>query len=199
MQKILDDKNHYNYNPYNYNHNHQNKKIDGCITFMLFFIGIIVILFALTILAQFRIIPTHFSPIHSMLKDMKVETFSVEKHYSYQQKTAKEAVEDSISEDFKVAKQMGEDTIIKDVKQYNLAEGITLEEKIKLMHPTDFDKLQWEISQFPDDLALYFIKVSLDNEAKYSFNYNSVTYNVDATTADTNNLMTIPYQAPAEE
>lgn len=160
------------------------------------FLYLFLLIGSIAVLAQKGIIPTHFSPIHSLLKD---KSFNLQKYYSFQHKTPKEEVEDSVLEDFKVAKQMGEDIIIKDVKQYNLAEGITLEEKIKLIHPTDFDKLQWEISQFPDDLAWYFIKVSLDNEVKYRFNYNSVTYNVDTTTADTNNLMTIPYQVPAEQ
>lgn len=160
------------------------------------FLYLFLLIGGIAVLAQKGIISTQFSPLHSLLKN---KSFNLQKYYSFQHKTPKKEVGDSVLEDFKIAKQMGENIIIKDVKEYNLAEGITLEEKIKLIHPTDFDKLQWEISQFPDDFARYFVTLSLDNVAKYRFSYNSVTYNVDAINADTNNLMTIPYQAPAEQ
>lgn len=162
------------------------------------FLYLFLLIGSIAVLAQKGIIPLQFSPLHSLLKD---KSFNLQKYYSFQHKTPKEEVGDSVLEDFKVAKQMGENIIIKDVKEYNLVEGITLEEKIKLIHPTDFDKLQWEISQFPDDFARYFISVYLpdNNKVKYLFVYNSVTYTVEATNADTNNLMTLPYQIPTEQ
>ena len=77
-----------------------------------------------------------------------------------------------------------------------------MEEKIKLLHPNIYSSLKWEAAQLPTDLTYYSVTVSSPEnpegykQVNYRFNYNTVTYSVEATTSEANNVMVTPYKAP---
>ena len=108
-------------------------------------------------------------------------------------------------QDLKEAEVLRINKIISEVKEYKLPEGITLEEKIKLLHPAEFNKLEWAASQLPTDLTYYSVKVTSPTNPEgyasvnYRFNYNTVTYTVEATTSEATNLMIKPYEANAQQ
>lgn len=163
-------------------------------TFGLIGIFLFMIVAFVALIAQIGILPKDFSPLHAMLKGSTKE----EKVTNTNRKLSPEEI---ALNDLKEAEELRINKIISEVKNYKLSEGITLEEKIKLMHPGDFGKLEWAASQFPTDLTYYSVTVSSPTNPEgytpvnYRFNYNTVTYSVEATTSEANNLMIKPYQA----
>ena len=103
--------------------------------------------------------------------------------------------------DLKDAETLRINKIISEVKNYKLIDGRTLEEKIKLLHPNVYDTLKWEASQLPTDLTYYSVTVTSPanpegfSQVNYRFNYNTVTYTVEATTSESNNVMVAPLPA----
>ena len=103
-------------------------------------------------------------------------------------------------QDLKDAEKLRINKIITEVKNYKLMEGITLEEKIKLLHPTMYNSLKWEAAQ-ESDLTYYDIQVSSPaneegySQVSYSFKYNTVTYTVEARNTDSNNVLIAPFKS----
>ena len=165
-----------------------------CLTFIL----LIMIIGFIALLAQFNIlIPKGFSPLHAMLSSTK----KVEVVQTKEQQPL--SLEEVALKDIKDAEQLHINELINAVKEYKLAEGITLAEKIKLLHPDIYEQIEWAALQLPSDPTYYSITVSLPANPEgyaltYRFNYNTVTYSVEATTSEANNIMVKPYQEVAQ-
>ena len=166
-----------------------------CLTFIL----LIMIIGFIALLAQFNIlISKDFSPLHAMLSSTKkVETVQTKEQQPL-------SLEEVALKDIKDAEQLHINKLINEVKEYKLAEGITLAEKIKLLHPDIYEQIEWAALQLPSDPTYYSITVSLPANPEgyaltYRFNYNTVTYAVEATTSEANNIMVKPYQEVAQQ
>ncbi|MBQ4493063.1 MAG: hypothetical protein II972_00440 [Elusimicrobiaceae bacterium] len=164
--------------------------------FGLLLIFFVMVIGFLGLIAQVGIMPKAFSPIHALFT--KDDTKDNKKAGNNQL-----TPEELALRDLKEAETLRINKIISEVKNYKLIEGITLEEKIKLLHPNVFNSLKWEASQLPSDLTYYSVNVSSPTnpegyaQVNYRFNYNTVTYNVEATTSEANNVMVTPYR-PAQ-
>lgn len=140
------------------------------------------------------IIPKGFSPIHAM--------FTKNKDKEETRKIV--SLEELNLQDLRDAEQIRIQKVINALKEYKLPEGITLGQKIKLLHPNDFDQLQWEAAQVPNDLTYYAVSISLPpnpegySAVNYRFNYNTVTYKVDATNSEANNVIIQKIDIPSE-
>ena len=173
----------------------RNKKMNIALLFAIFFFLVLMFIGLLGILAQIGLMPKALSPVHSIFIKEKEET----KHNSDKKLTPEELA----LNDLKEAEKLHIDKIIAEVKNYKLIEGKTLEEKIKLLHPNIYSSLKWEAAQLPTDLTYYSVTVSSPEnpegykQVNYRFNYNTVTYSVEATTSEANNVMVTPYKAPA--
>lgn len=165
-----------------------------CLTFIL----LSMIIGFIALLAQFNIlIPKGFSPLHAMLSsNKKVEAVQTKEQQPL-------SLEEVALKDIKDAEQLHINELINEVKEYKLAEGITLAEKINLLHPDVYEQIEWAALQLPSDPTYYSITVSLPANPEgyaltYRFNYNTVTYSVEATTSEANNIMVKPYQEVAQ-
>ena len=166
-------------------------------TFTIIFILLFLIILFISVISQIGIVPKSFSLVHELIPaDSKRNINNIKTSDN------KSTLNELALQDIKEAEQLFLNKIISEVKNYKLAEGITLEEKIKLLHPDIYNTLKWEASQSPADMACYFVNVSSPNipnsyaQTLYRFNYNSVSNNVEALTAQTNDMMTKPYQEP---
>ena len=163
-------------------------------TFALILIFMLMLVGFLGLIAQIGIMPKDFSPLHAMFtKGDKKESKGKNNNLT---------PEELALRDLKEAEELRINKIISEVKKYKLTEGITLEEKIKLLHPNVFNTLKWEAAQLPADLTYYSVTVSSPTnpegytQVNYRFNYNTVNYSVEATTSEANNVMVNPYKAP---
>lgn len=168
-------------------------KAFGLITVLL-----LMLMAFVALVAQVNIIPRDFSPIHVLWDKM------------FTRKTKKDVQEKTLTpneialRDLKEAETLRINKLIQEVKDYQLAEGLTVDEKIKKLHPNVYDQLKWEGEQYKNDPTFYLIKVSSPTnpegyaQVNYRFNYNTVYYTVEATTSEANNLMVVPYQEPQQ-
>ncbi len=177
---------------------HNNNIINSVKTFGLIVVFLLLIMAFVAFIAQFNVIPKDFSPLHAVCaklfkKDQKVKT-----------KEKVLTTEEIVANDLKAAEELRINKLIQEVKDYKLPEGITLDEKIKKMHPNVYNQLKWEAKQEANDLTYYSVTVSSPTnpegyaQVNYRFSYNTVSYGVEATTSEANNLMIIPYQEPVQ-
>ena len=165
-------------------------------TFALIIIFLLMLVGFLGLIAQIGIMPKDFSPLHAM--------FTKGDNKETKEKNTNLTPEELALRDLKEAEELRINKIISEVKSYKLMEGITLEEKIKLLHPNVFNTLKWEAAQLPADLTYYSVTVSSPTnpegyaQVNYRFNYNTVNYSVEATTSEANNVMVNPYEAPTK-
>ncbi len=163
-------------------------------TFGLLFVLLVMVMSFVALIAQINIIPKGFSPFHALYASITggdKKKVIVEKPVN---------PTDLAKKDLEEAEALRIKNLIEDVKEYQLPEGLTLDEKIKLIHPNAYSQLKWEATQLPNDLTYYSITVSSPTnpegyaQVNYRFNYNTVTYSVEATNSEANNLMLTPYQ-----
>lgn len=173
----------------------KNDRMNIALTLSLFLVLILLVIGFFGLIAQFGIMPKDFSPIHVVIS--KVFKKSSKKNDSNNKLTPEELA----LKDLKDAETLRINKIISEVKNYKLIDGRTLEEKIKLLHPNVYDTLKWEASQLPTDLTYYSVTVTSPanpegfSQVNYRFNYNTVTYTVEATTSESNNVMVAPLPA----
>ena len=165
------------------------------------FIGLIVAFFVLLVVilgigAEVKIVNKDFSPFHLTLNKLTAKL----KGDKEQKEEKVVSLEELSLQDFKEAQKLRINNILQEVKDYKLPEGKTLLEKIKLLHPNDFDQLLWEASSSPTDQSIYAINISLPpnpegySPVNYRFSYNTVTQSMDATNSEANNLLVKAYQ-----
>ena len=174
----------------------KNNMINLIKTFGLIIGFLIMIISFVALIAQIGVIPKDFSPLHAI--------FSKKEEPKQASGGGKKLTPEEMAlKDLKDAEALRINKIVDEVKNYKLFEGITVQEKIKLMYPNEFDKLEWTAQQIPEDLTYYRVRVfSPANTEGYSavnylFNYNTVNYSVEATNSEANNFMSTPYKAPA--
>lgn len=169
--------------------------IKTCVFFAIF---ILMSLAFVALLVKINILPRNYSPIHAVYDRF----FSGNKENKGKEKVLTEA--ELAANDLKAAEELRINKLIREVKDYKLPEGITLDEKIKKMHPNVYDQLVWEAKQEANDLTYYSVTVSSPVNPEgyapvnYRFSYNTVDYTVGATTSEANNVMIIPYQEPPQ-
>lgn len=172
-------------------------------TFILVIVLMVMALSVLGLISYFDILPKNFSPLHAISSLMPSK--DKKEKQPAKVKENKLTPEEIALQDLKEAEVLRINKIISEVKEYKLPEGITLEEKIKLLHPAEFSKLEWSASQLPTDLTYYSVKVTSPTNPEgyasvnYRFNYNTVTYTVEATTSEATNIMIKPYNASAQQ
>ena len=161
-------------------------------------IFLILIMAFVAFIAQFNVIPKDFSPLHAVYAKL------FKKSQNTKVKGKVVTKEEIVANDLKAAEELRINKLIQEVKDYKLPEGITLDEKIKKMHPNVYNQLKWEAKQEANDLTYYSVTVSSPTnpegyaQVNYRFSYNTVSYGVEATTSEANNLMIIPYQEPVQ-
>ncbi len=173
----------------------RNSKLNIVFAILIAILFILVALGFLGLIAQIGIWPKDLSPIHAFLfkatKKEKVATPTSDKKLTPEELALK---------DLKDAQEKYLNDIIDKVKNFELMEGITLGEKIRLLHPTIYSQLKWEAYQ-QNDLTYYDVTVSSPanqdgfSQVSYKFKYNTVNYNVEAQNNESNNVMINPIQA----
>lgn len=177
---------------------HNKSIINSIKTLGLTAIFLILIMAFVAFIAQFNVIPKDFSPLHAVYAKL------FKKNQNTKVKGKVVTNEEIVANDLKAAEELRINKLIQEVKDYKLPEGITLDEKIKKMHPNVYNQLKWEAKQEANDLTYYSVTVSSPTnpegyaQVNYRFSYNTVSYGVEATTSEANNLMIIPYQEPVQ-
>jgi|GEM_PF-3404885 hypothetical protein len=168
-------------------------------TFGLLFLLLVMVMGFVALIAQINIIPKGFSPFHALYTSL---TGGEKKKVVIE--TPVTPI-DLAKKDLEEAAALRIKNLIKEVKDYQLPEGISLDEKIKLVHPNIYSQLKWDATQLPNDLTYYRVTVSSPTNSEgyaqvnYLFNYNTVTYTVEATNSEANNLMLTPYQKNVQQ
>lgn len=159
---------------------------------------LIVLLLFIALLAAMHIIPASWSPATILISKV------FKKPAAEETASAVDAsVEEALKE--KEAKLAAAQEIIAKVKEYKLADGTTLNQKITALHPTVADKIEWTADQAVDP-SYYSIAAKLPPNQEgynltYRFSYNTMDSSLVPTTSEANNIMqaaALPQAAPKQ-
>ncbi|MDR0645831.1 MAG: hypothetical protein LBG46_02300 [Elusimicrobiota bacterium] len=181
----------------------QESPIFGIVKVFFGIVGLVITaLLIVALLAWMSVIPVKYSPAHNILSKImsRKKTISRDVSAPAQQTTDAYSMlgnehENTITTN---ADTMSQQIIIR-VKNYLLIDGLTVEEKINILHPTVKDQIQWTADAAVDP-DYYSVAAKLPpNNAGYSltyrFSYNIMDHTLTPTTSETNNLINSPQPA----
>ena len=168
----------------------------GLKAFALMMILLCVILGFVAILAIMGILPKHLSPVHYVLD--KFTGSKVEETIDVQQPVADTS--SYIEEPEEESESAKSDNVIRTVRNYTFKDGSTLEDKIKAMHSSNYDQVEWNAEPVANQ-PFYQVIITLPPNKEgynrtYRFNYNMDDGSLIPTSSESNNLMmmTTPQQ-----
>lgn len=150
-----------------------------------------VILGFVAILAIMGILPKHLSPVHYIID--KFAGSKVEETIDVQKPSVASAA--SYNEEETDSEKDKLDNVIRIVKNYTFKDGSTLEDKIRVVHASNYNQIEWDAEPVANQ-PFYQVVITLPPNKEgynrtYRFNYNMDDGSLVPTSSESNNLMTM--------